>query len=312
MKWSVSTSRIFYQCARKWYYETVFADSRSKHPERQEAYVLKRLQSVHSWRGKVVDHVISRFIVPRLNKHESFESDEVFSYANRLMEAQLKFAIEGRYRNGAKSDNEDFCALFELEYNGSIEDKAIENAKKEVEISLTNLLASSLMRELAEEGQYLIAQRTLQFQFSEVNVKCTPDLIVFFKSKSPVIIDWKVQVPWHRDHWLQLGVYGLALSRVMPHKDFPHKWYDVLTDPSKIRLIEFQLLRNQQIQYILSQEDVINIEDYIYTSSNRMLQVINGREKPPELVVELLPTARSPDICLKCKFKKICWKGNFS
>jgi len=311
MKWSISASRVFAQCPKKWYYEAAFANSKAGEPERKEAYILKHLQSVHSWRGKLVDQVITRFVVPKLNRHEQIDLGEVLAYANWLMGAQLTFAKAHLYRNngvnGAKPDTRDYCALFELEYNGSLSDETIQQANEEVKSSLINLLNSHLIHEIAEDGLHLIAQRTLQFPFAGVTVKCTPDLIAFFRSKPPVIVDWKVQALNHREHWLQLGLYGVALSRVTPHKDFPAEWRTTLGNPTKIDLIEFQLLRNQELRYFLTQDDVIDIEDYIYISSIRMRQIMNGNNKP-KLLIDLLPTAKSPDVCMRCKFRKICWK----
>jgi len=311
MRWSLSASKVFSQCPKKWYYEALFADSKTKEPLRKEAYVLKHLQSVYSWRGKLVDQVITRFVVPKLNRHEQIDIDEVLAYASWLTEAQLTFAKTQLYRNNGTNRTKpsmcNYCALFELEYNGGLADEAIEQAKDEAKSALFNVLNSRLFYEIIEDGLHLIAQRTLQFPFAGVNVKCTPDLIVFFRSKPPTIIDWKVEAPKHKEHWLQLGLYGFALSRVMPHKDFPVEWRTTLKNPTKIDLLEFQLLRNQELHYCLTQDDVIDIEDYIYMSSMRMRQMINGNSKP-EVIVNLLPTARSPRICAICKFRKICWR----
>ena len=312
MKWSVSASKAFFQCPKKWYYETVFASSRSSDTKRKEAYFLKHLQSIHSWRGKLVDQVITMFIVPRLNKRRQVEKSEVLSYADRLMEAQLEFARSKMYRSlDSKKNAYNYCALLELENNSSLDEESIEQVKSEVKSSLLNLLDSVLLSELAEKGLYLIAQRTLQFRFTSMTIKCTPDLIAFFKERPPFIVDWKVETARHREHWLQLGIYGFALSRVKPHKDFPNDWRDILTDPTKIELMEFQLLRNQEIKYVLTEKDISDIEDYIYTSSLRMKQMINSG-KPPELLIKILPKARSPWTCQWCKFRGICWEEQFS
>lgn len=312
MKWSVSASKIFSQCPKKWYYGTVFASSKASNPERKEAHLLKHLQSVYSWRGKLVDQVITRFVIPRLNRHESVHSDEVLFYANRLMKEQLDFAKSQLSRtcsqDGTSVNSSNYCALFELEYYGALDDEIIQKASEEVRNSLINLLDSELFRQLAEDCLYLIAQRILQFRFARVTVMCTPDLIAFFRNKPPIIVDWKVETPKHKEHWLQLGVYGFALSRVTPHKDFPDEWLTKLDDPTRIGLIEFQLLRDQELHYFLTQEDLINIEDYIYMSSNRMLQMIDGAGKKPEFLIDFLPRANWPELCQRCKFRKICWK----
>src|SRR5207245_1253356 len=97
-----------------------------------------------------------------------------------------------------------------------------------------------------------------------------PDLIVFYKDKPPTIVDWKVEAPHYKEHRLQLALYGYALSKVKPHKDFPEEFRKNGVDPKRIRLLEFQLLRNKMVDYALTNEDLTEIEDYIFTTSTRM------------------------------------------
>ena len=309
MKWSVSTSKVFQQCPKKWYYRTVFADSNSRNPLRSEAYVLKQLQSVHAWRGKVVDQTITMHIVPKLNAKQTVNKDEILRQARALFDAQLAFAERQEYRNGAKKTQYDYCALYELEYGTGLGDEILQTAKAEVDASLTNLLDSSLMKELSESS-HLSAQRRLQFQFANTYIECTPDLIAFFDEKPPLIVDWKVLSGYHREHWLQLGIYAVALSRVKPHRDFPEKWVREMSNPLNIRLLEFQLLRKRELPYVLTKEDIVDIEDYIYTSSVQMEHLLNGGARRPEQYIETVPTTRYPGTCAKCSFKKICWGEN--
>jgi PD-(D/E)XK nuclease superfamily len=310
MKWSVSASKMFQQCPKRWYYRTVFADSDSGNPERAEAYILKQLQSVHAWRGKVVDEVISSYVVPKVNKKERIVPEEVLARAGDVFDAQLAFARNREYRNGAKKTRFDYCALFELEYGDGLSDSVIQTARSEVVTSLNNLIASNVMKEISEEGSYLIAQRRLQFQFAGASVGCTPDLIVFFEEKPPLIVDWKVLAGYHREHWLQLGIYAFALSKAKRHRDFPQKWSQMIADPLNVRLLEFQLLRNRELPYVLTREDITEIEDYIFSSSTEMELVLNGSAKKPESLINSVPITRYPETCLRCSFKKICWRGN--
>jgi hypothetical protein len=315
MRWSVSGSRVFLQCPRKWFFGSMFANSRCKDRNRKEAHRLKQLQSVHSWRGKLVDQVISEFIVPKLNRHENVDLVEVMARADTLFESQLRYAKshlgQTPETNGAESSSDVQCSLFELEYNGELDQGLIDRAREEVRVSLSNLLSSRLMTDVTANGVYLVAQRTLQFRFANVSVSCTPDLIAFFPNRPPSIVDWKVQAPKHKEHWTQLGVYGVALSRATPHKDFPDSSRPHLVDPTKIGIVEFQLLRNQEIQYSLMQDDIVDIEDYIYTTSNRMLRMMNGSDTS-EIRIGLLPTTTFPETCMRCQFRKICWEGQAS
>jgi hypothetical protein len=84
-----------------------------------------------------------------------------------------------------------------------------------------------------------------------------------------------------------------------------------LGDPTKIGIMEFQLLRNQEIQYFMVQDDIVDIEDYIYTTSNRMLRMMNGSDCS-EIRADMLPTTEYAETCMGCQFRKICWDGESS
>jgi PD-(D/E)XK nuclease superfamily len=313
MRWSVSSSKTFSQCPKKWYYDSVFASKLAKSPLRHEAYLLKHLQSIRTWRGKLVDQVISTFVVPALNLREQVSLEQTLSYANDLSRKQLTFARDGTFRKNtdSKPTSLEYCALFELDYEGQIDSRLLEEANDEVYESLTNFMNSRLISELRDDTSWLISQRPLQFPFANVNVRCTPDLIAFFKNKPPAIIDWKVQTPKHKEHWIQLAVYAYGLSRITPHKDFPVEWQSAIRDPTNIRLVEFQLLRNQELNYSICEDDIVDVEDFIYSSANRMRHVVNGHSDP-SLIIKNLPTTYSPDVCMRCKFRKICWEAHAS
>jgi hypothetical protein len=308
MNWSYSMSRVFFQCPRKWYYRKVFADSHSTDFSRKEAFFLSELSNLRAWRGKLVDQVISRFIIPRTNVHDHLEKQEVLDYAKSLLSNQLEFGKAMNFRNGVSSEfrrGNDYCAFFELEYGSLITQELIQKYVDEINTSLTNLMNSEFMKRVSEDGLHMIAQRTLKMRFLGTSVNCTPDLIAFFKSSQPAIIDWKVETPQYKDHWLQLGLYGVVLSRVEPHKDFPAECCQVLKNPSNIELLEFQLLHNNLHQYKITQEDIIGLENYIYSSTTQISRLVVG-----DSIVDphVLPGAVNAESCLSCNYKKLCWR----
>jgi hypothetical protein len=286
------------------------ANPNSKDSLRREAYLLKQLQTVYAWRGVVVDSVIQKQIVPKIRYHKLPSENQVLEFATQLMNKQISFGIEKKYRdyNVTKSGADDsYCAFYELEYGKGLDEEKLERAKEDVISSLKNLLHSDILKEISANNSYVIAQRELTFQFDRgIDVLCTPDIIVFFKDKSPLIIDWKVHSYSSVDAWLQLGIYAIALLRVKPHKDFPNNLTQI-GNPSNVRLIEYQLLKNIQREYRLSTEDIVDIEDYIFQSSMQMEKVVNGR-RYEKLDISRFQTARSPKICDRCQFKKLCWK----
>jgi len=311
MKWSYTKSRIFDKCPRKWYYSEIVASPTTKNPLRREAYILRQLQSTHAWRGSVVDKVIEKLIVPGIKSGRLPPEEEVATFAKDLMEKQIKFGREKRYRdhNMKKSRiGDEYCAFYDVEYNGGLNDDVLQEAGEDVLVSLRNLLDSNLIGEIKERSVYIAAQRSLVFQLADTTVSCTPDLLVFFNDAPPTIIDWKVHSVARSDFWLQLGVYAVALSRTKPHKDFPKGIENQLIDPTAFRMIEYQLLKNKQRVHTISSEDIAFIEDYIFLSSMQMNNLLNGGKGFGELDAELFWTTHFPRICSTCQFKRLCWQ----
>jgi len=307
VKWSYSAAKTFYLCRRKWYFEKFFANRKVEDKERNHAFFLKRLQSVHAWRGKLVDEVITKLIIPRLNNRQEIEPENVMSYANSLIGKQLDERRNLTYANcnGFFAKSHDVHPFFEVEYGTGLSDDAILIATTEVNTSLTNLLNSKLFAEI-KEGCKLLAQRRLQFNFANASVSCAPDLIVFSEDANPRIIDWKVEAPVNKEHRLQLAVYALALSKVRPHRDFPEMWREKSIDSLGIGLVEFQLLRNREQNYVLSMDDIIDVEDYVFRTSRAMSAAVDGNSSPPS--ADLFRSTSFPSLCTNCKFRKICWK----
>ena len=312
MRWSISKSKIFSQCQRRWYFSDVMASHGLKNAERREVYLLKQLQSVFAWRGSLVDKVIELAIVPQLNKGIIPTKEDIITYAHELFEKQLAFGKEcchlqeGMTKTKAK---ECFCAFYDIEYNGDLDETQIEKARDDVDIALTNLIESSMLPSLVEDKPYLVAQRHMSFHFEEDNVMCTPDLIALYPDKAPMIVDWKVHSFGNNVHWLQLGVYGLALSRIKPHSDFPDSFPVYVNDPTQIKLIEYQLLSNTPREYKLTKQDLIDIEDYIFKSLSQMNRLVEGK-KHGQIDINTFQTAQYPEICGRCQFKKICWSDD--
>jgi hypothetical protein len=305
--WSYSASKMFLHCPRKWFYHEVVADGRNKDELQKEATYLKKLQSVYAWRGSLVDYVISSYAVPKLNKKELIDENALVQYA--LITADKQVEAAQRYDRVKQDENENDFQFYDIEYGGKLSPEEIEKAKGEISQSLRNFAHSSFMSDFRKDGNYIASQRMLKRTEDGVTISATPDLIAFYESDQPQIVDWKVQTSSHVDHWRQLALYCMMLTRVDPHRDFPQKWHETLSDPKKIRLLEFQLLQSYERPYQLEDADIVEIENYIYTSSNKMKHLLNGR-KYPAVKPEDIPTTTNPANCARCQFRRICWEGN--
>jgi hypothetical protein len=301
---------VFFQCPRKWYYREVYADPSSSDLLRKEAFFLSQLSNLRAWRGKVVDQIITRFIIPALNRHECVDQKKVLDYMNEFVQNQLAFGKARSYRENTTSKfrtDPCYCAFLELEYDSALPEDTVQKCIDEIGVSLKNLLNSEFIRRVSEDGLHLVAQRTLKLRFLDSQINCTPDLIAFFRSAPPSVVDWKVETPDYKDHWLQLGLYGLVLSRVEPHRDFPPESCNFLRDPRNIDLLEFQLLRDKAHRYKITPEDVVDVENYIFSSATQISRFVNGGSVTDP---HSLPSAKYAETCMNCNFRKLCWRGN--
>ncbi len=306
MKWSISKSKMFYKCQRKWFYYDKVASWNAQDELRREAYILKQLKSIYAWRGSLVDTVIEKLIVPQLKEKNIPTCSQIENYTLDLIERQLNFAKEKKYReNGITKSQagDDFCALYEIEYETGLDDNLIDKVVNEIFTSLKNLLKSNIMPKILENSTHIYAQPVLHCTFNEINIIAHPDLIIFFYKEPPLIIDWKVHFYGDSDAWLQLGIYAY----VFMNSTFNDYLNEPLNDPTKIRLMEYQLLKDFQRDYNITLENIADIEDYIFKSTQKMNKIQFNSEYDISNESQY-NTAIHPKYCVFCNFRKLCWE----
>ena len=100
---------------------------------------------------------------------------------------------------------------------------------------------------------------------------------------------------------MQLGSYAIALTECISIDPFQNS----IDDPTKIRLIEYQLLKNFQKNYKLTSSDICNIKDYISNSSKDMGKLINNK-KYHEIDINQFKMVYTSETCEYCNFKSLC------
>jgi hypothetical protein len=310
MIWSVSTAKMFDRCQRQWFFKTQLANAIARHPERQLAYRLSKLQSISGWRGAVVDGVLSEEVLPSLERKRSINPKEVIRSAMRRFDRQLVYGMahrlhEPQLKLGEEGD--DFVAFHSMEYAGALSDAEVEQARDEVKRALTTFFEMDNLVSRLRGADRLMTQRALAFDHSDVTVRAVPDVIVFKGANPPAIVDWKVHIFGRHDAWLQLAVYAAALVRCSSHKDFPIDTSKFLE--TDIGLLEVQLLTGALRRHRLSDEQVQQADAYIAQSSERMLLAVDGLNgKAAELPVTDFPATRFASVCERCAFKRMCWE----
>jgi hypothetical protein len=310
MFWSISESRTFRRCQRQWCFKNLLGNAKAKDPTRREAYLLGKLQSVSSWRGTIVDSVVSEFVIPAIRSRRSLTLREAVGRARRLFDTQLEFARRHPLREPGLSPSKlegQFAAFHVIEYGQELLAEELTRAWQEIETALGNLFGMSDLFAELRGASMLCAQRALTFPHSGMTVRAVPDAVAFFRDKAPLIVDWKVHAFGLHEAWLQLATYAVALVRCNPHVDFPQNLSRWKT--TEVKLAEVQLLTNRIRRYELGDEDETAVDSYIAESVTEMLLAIEGKKGKEVNVIEL-PVASSPDACQRCPYRKLCWEDN--
>ena len=308
MRWSYSASRSFRQCQRQWYFKNIVANAKAKDLFRKRAYLLSQLKSVSAWRGQIVDDVISKVLIPNLNRGFCITLADAKTRARGLFDRQLAYARQHPISDlslQVSKEGEDFTVFHAMEYEGKLQAHEIERAWHEVETALTNLFRADAVKCLLKSSDYIVPQRALQFRLMDgVSVLAYPDAIAFRGASPPAIIDWKVHAFGTNDAWLQLAIYAIALSRCKPHRDFP-SGFEI--QPQEIALYEVQLLTNVVREHSLEEEQIIEAEEYMTGSSYEVACLTEGK-KYADLRVDDFRSAVHAETCKRCAFRAICWE----
>src|SRR5581483_10395249 len=191
-----------------------------------------------------------------------------------------------------------------IEVGESITDEEFQHAWDDVETALRNVWKLDDLRARLRAGKYRVAQRNLLFEHCGAKVRAVPDVIVFFPDAPPLIVDWKVHTFGMRDYADQLATYALALTRTIPHADFPSATRRFR--PHDVELLEAQLLLGSVRVHALQEEDIHTAEERIAESIVALQLACDGKSSS-ELRLEDFPTARNPQTCQSCPYQKLCW-----
>jgi hypothetical protein len=137
---------MFTSCQRQWCFKFHIANANAtKKPLAREAYILSKLQSIHAWRGNIVEAIIDQNIIPALEHGWELNESRILKSARSLFDKQLAFAKAHRLREKGMTKGiggEDFAALYSVEYDEPIGEIDLDCAWDDVEKSLVNLKAA--------------------------------------------------------------------------------------------------------------------------------------------------------------------------
>ena len=161
MWWSYSASRSFRQCQRQWFFKNVVANSNAKDPFRRRVYLLSKLQSISAWRGGIVDNVISKTLIPNLNRGVCVTLKQAKRFARGLFERQLVYARRHPITDlslQVSKEGDDFAVFHAVEYEKKLPEHEIERAWCEVEAALVNLFALDDIKRILKLSNHIVVR----------------------------------------------------------------------------------------------------------------------------------------------------------
>jgi len=296
MRWSISAHNTFRRCQRQYFFDQVMASHNARDGRRREAYILKQLRGLKAWQGTLIHKGIQHFVVPRLEAGEPLDIPCIINETIGMGRQQLAFS-EGRgYRDPANTKTRaglTYAALYEHEYIGEIAPSDLEQVWTTVDTCLHNLANQTKLIETISRSRWIKAEAPLSFEVDGITVSVILDLL-FFDNNRPFIIDWKVSDSQASSYDRQSRVYGLAVLRKWP--EFP---------PQEVQIREVNLLRNIVTAHPLTEQDLLQTEDFIFRSASEMIALIGDRAYEEQQFEDYEP-ARTHRTCLYCKYRSLC------
>jgi PD-(D/E)XK nuclease superfamily protein len=238
LDWSFSSERCFRRCQRQYYFREIAAWHNGRDPVRREAFVLKQLKTLETWRGSVVHTAIERFVVPYWQNRQPIEWDAVIKSAKELAERQFSFSSLQRFREYGLSKSkagDDYCALTAHDRGETIPSEHLAGTIQEIETALVNLSQMSDLLKYIEARRAYFTELAISVDYHGARINGQIDLMFFRGFGQPTVIDWKCyESVAGSDAHLQTALYAWLLCR---HP----KWNVPL--PENVELIEVRLSR---------------------------------------------------------------------
>jgi hypothetical protein len=300
--WSFSDGVSFMRCQRRWYYRRIVAAARAKDPVRREAYILGKFGTVASWRGRVVDEILSDDILPHIDADADVSLDRTLDFARDRFERQVSFALSNRVRDDdftMTAAGADFAAFKEVEDGQPPSAERLEGAWGDISTALTTFFRlDGVLRDL-RDATGILTQRALTMRLGEDSVRAFPDALVFRDGRAPMVMDWKVQSRRTRSAAPQLWTYAIVLANARPHGDFPRPFRR--PTPADVDLVEVQLLAGSTHAHSVDAADQARVRARIRLSLNAMKGVAEAADSAFDVQI----TADEHE-CRWCSYFKLC------
>jgi CRISPR/Cas system-associated exonuclease Cas4 (RecB family) len=292
--WSISRDRVFQTCPRQYYfnYYGYWNGWEYNAPQRtREIYILKQLKNRFMWAGSKVHDCINHSLTNLQRGISVLDVDQIVDITLNQMREEFRSSREKRYHTHPKT-----CALFEHEYEVDILDAEWKRVADDMEQCLRNFYSSEtfdMLKELPRK-MWLEVEDFSSFNLNNTKIWAVLDCSFWTEDGDITIIDWKTGRSMSEDVSMQLSCYAMYAME---------KWG---VDPEKVKLIEYNLLGNQGVEFSVSGAEIENIKSYIAGSIADMqsLLVDVGDNVPKE--EEAFQKVENERVREGCNFRKVC------
>jgi len=217
--------------------------------------------------------------------------DQIVEITLNQMREEFRSSREKRYLTHPKT-----CALFEHEYEVPISDADWKNTADNVVQCLRNFYASetfAMLKELPQQ-MWLEVEDFSSFNLDSTKIWAVLDCSFRTKNGEITIIDWKTGRHTSEDVSMQLYCYAMYAME---------KWG---VDPQKVKLIEYNLLANQGVEFSVSGAEIENTKTYITGSIADMQSMLVDVDYNVPKEEKAFQKVEDDWIRSSSNFKKVC------
>ena len=292
--WSISRDRVFQTCPRQYYfnYYGYWGGWKYNVPQRtRQICILKQLKNRYMWAGAKVHDCIERTLTNLQRGISVLDVDQIVGITLNQMREEFRSSRGKRYLTHPKT-----CALFEHEYDASIADADWKKTADNVEQCLRNFYDSDtfdMLKKLPHQ-MWLEVEDFSSFNLNNTKIWAVLDCSFRTEDGGITIIDWKTGRTMSQDVSMQLACYAMYAME---------KWG---VDPESVKLIEYNLLANQGVEFTVGASEIENTKTYIAGSIADMqsLLVDVGNNVPKE--EGAFQKVEDERIRANCNFMKVC------
>ena len=292
--WSISRDRIFQTCPRQYYFNYYgywggWENDASKRT--RQIYILKNLKNRHMWTGEKVHDCIRQTLTNLQRGISVLDVDQIVDITLNQMREEFRSSREKRYMTHPKT-----CALFEHEYEMQVSNDEWKRVADSMELCLRNFYGSEtfvMLKELPQQ-MWLEVEDFSSFNLNNTKIWAVLDCSFQTEDGGVTIIDWKTGRSVSEDVSMQLACYAMYAME---------KWS---VDPEKVKLIEYNLLANQGVEFTVGASVIENTKTYITGSvadmQSLLVDVSENLPKEESAFLKMLDEGTRAN----CNFRKVC------